>query len=231
MVSIFVNPLQFAEGEDYARYPRPAHRDAFILREEGVDLLYRPDAARLYPVGFTTRVSVLRLQDPLEGAARPGHFDGVATVVTKLVTAVEPDRLYLGQKDAQQAAILRQMIADLDFGVRVVVCPTIRETDGLACSSRNAYLTPEERRWAPALYGTLRDAAAAFRAGVAPGAAAARMKRRLSRGPGRLEYFAAVDPDSLDAPAPGGPVLFAVAYRLGRARLIDNVIARPRRER
>jgi pantoate--beta-alanine ligase len=229
VVSIFVNPLQFGKGEDYTRYPRPARRDGSILRAEGTDLLYQPDAARLYPAGFTTRVSVQRLQDPLEGAHRPGHFDGVSTVVAKLLAAVEPDRLYLGQKDAQQAAILRQMVLDLDFGVRVIVCPTVRETDGLACSSRNAYLTPEERGWAPALYAALRDAAEAFRAGTSPAMAASRMRRRLARGPGELDYAEAVDPDTLGPPAPGGPVLFALAYRLGRARLIDNVIARPRR--
>jgi pantoate--beta-alanine ligase len=231
IVSIFVNPLQFGKGEDYRRYPRPVRRDAAILRDEGVDLLYQPDAAHLYPEGFTTRVSVERLQDPLEGVCRPGHFDGVATVVAKLLIAVEPDCLYLGQKDAQQAAILRRMVADLDFGVRVVVCPTVREPDGLACSSRNAYLTEEERGWAPALHAALREAAAAFRDGAAPGTAAALMRRRLARGPGRLDYAAAVDPDTLEAPAQGGPVLFALAYRLGSARLIDNVVARSRRSR
>jgi pantoate--beta-alanine ligase len=231
VVSIFVNPLQFGKGEDFTRYPRPARRDSLALREEGVDLLYQPDAARIYPPGFATRIRVLGLQDPLEGTSRPGHFDGVATIVAKLLTALEPDRLYLGQKDAQQAAILRRMIADLDFGVRVVVCPTVREADGLACSSRNAYLTPGERGWAPALYATLREAAAAHRAGMTPGAAAALMRRRLSRGPGRLDYAAAVDPDSFGAPSPGGPVLFALAYRLGRTRLIDNIVARPRRGR
>lgn len=231
VVSIFVNPLQFGQGEDYARYPRPVRQDAAILRVEGTDLLYEPDATRLYPAGFTTRVSVLRLQDPLEGTFRPDHFVGVSTVVAKLLAAVEPDRLYLGQKDAQQAAILRQMVADLDFGVRVVVCPTVREADGLACSSRNAYLTGDERAWAPHLYAALREAAEAFRAGRSPAMAAARMRRRLSRGPGTLDYAEAVDPETLGPPAPGGPVLFAVAYRLGRARLIDNVIARARRRR
>jgi len=231
VVSIFVNPLQFGPTEDYTRYPRPMRRDLAILRAAGSDVLYLPDARRLYPPDYETRVSVLRLREPLDGASRPGHFDGVATVVAKLLIGVEPDRLYLGQKDAQQAVVLRRLVRDLDFAVRVVVCPTIRERDGLATSSRNAYLSPVERAWAPILYAVLRDAAARVRSGEIgdPHRAEALMRRRLSAGPGRLDYAAAVDSENLGPAAPGRPWLLAVAYRLSSARLIDNVIVRPRR--
>ncbi len=231
VASIFVNPLQFGPDEDYRRYPRPVRLDDAILRAEGVDLLYRPSAASLFPDGFETRVSVPRLASILEGPLRPGHFDGVATIVAKLLCAVAPDRLYLGQKDAQQAAILRRMVADLDLGVRVVVCPTVRERDGLACSSRNAYLTAEQRLWAPAIHAALREASAIL---GERGASAAReaerlVRRRLARGPGRIDYARAVDAESLGPPRKGRPVLIAVAYRLPQLRLIDNVIARERR--
>ncbi|MBD3161754.1 MAG: pantoate--beta-alanine ligase [Candidatus Eisenbacteria bacterium] len=226
--SIFVNPLQFGPGEDYDRYPRPFASDVRILKEEGVELLYLPRAERLYPEEFQTRVSVTGIGKVLEGAARPGHFDGVATVVAKLLATVVPDRLYLGQKDAQQATLLRRMVADLDLGVRVVVCPTVREPDGLAVSSRNRYLTPPERDWAPALYRTLSEAADRIRSGetVSPEKAAAWMRRRLARGPGRLEYAAAVDPRDFGPPKRGRPVVLAVAYRLPSARLIDNVVVK-----
>ncbi len=229
VASIFVNPLQFGPDEDYRRYPRPRRRDLAILREAGVDLVYLPAAERLYPPGFQTRVSVLRLRGPLEGRSRPGHFDGVATVVTKLLVAVEPDRLYLGQKDAQQAILLTRMVKDLDLGVTVVVCPTVREPDGLACSSRNAYLGPEERAWAPALYSVLRETASAVRSGRIrrPSDAEAAMRSRLARGPGRLDYVAAVDAATLETAIRGRPWLLALAYRLPSARLIDNVVVRP----
>jgi pantoate--beta-alanine ligase len=226
VASIFVNPLQFGPKEDFTRYPRPIRADLSILREEGSDLLYRPEAVTLYPSDYETRVSVLHMREPLDGMSRPGHFDGVATVVAKLLMAVEPDRLYLGQKDAQQAVVLKRMCRDLDLGVRIVVCPTVRERDGLACSSRNAYLTREERAWAPALYAVLREAAAGVRSGKLRSArqTEAMMRRRLARGPGRLDYAAAVDAATLARATPGRAWLLAVAYRLGSARLIDNIL-------
>jgi pantoate--beta-alanine ligase len=182
----------------------------------------------VYPPDFQTRVVVERVSVPMEGRFRPGHFDGVATVVAKLLAAVEPDRLYLGQKDAQQAVVLDRMVRDLDLGVRVVVCPTVREPDGLACSSRNAYLSAEQRAWAPALYGSLREAAEKLRSGAirTPGAAERLVRRRLAGGPGRLQYVAAVHARTLGRAKEGDPVLIALAYRLGTARLIDNVVVR-----
>lgn len=233
VASIFVNPLQFGPNEDYRRYPRPARADAAILRAEGVDLLYRPAVATLYPEGHETRVGLPRLGSVLEGRFRAGHFDGVATVVAKLLCAVEPDRLYLGQKDAQQAAVLRRMTRDLDFGVRVVVCPTARERDGLALSSRNAYLTREQRIWAPAIYAALKEAGHLVRQGSRPAHRAAErlLARRLAGGPGRLDYASVVDPETLGPPRARGDLLIAVAYRLPQMRLIDNLIVRRGGER
>jgi len=229
IASIFVNPLQFGPGEDYQRYPRARRTDHALLRAGGVDLLYAPAAERLYPQGFTTRVAVPALDGVLCGRFRPGHFTGVATVVMKLLAAAEPDRLYLGSKDYQQAQILRRMVADLDLGVAVVVCPTVREADGLAMSSRNAYLTPEERRWAPALYRALREAASGIRAGriATPAAARREVTRLLRDGPGRLQYVEVRGADGLEEmPHLRGELVLAVAYFLGKARLIDNVVVR-----
>jgi pantoate--beta-alanine ligase len=233
VASIFVNPLQFGPGEDYWRYPRPIARDNRMLRQEGTDLLYIPRGETVYPPDFQTQVWVPRLSAPLDGRFRPGHFVGVATVVAKLLAAVEPDRLYLGQKDAQQAIVLDRMVRDLDLGVRVVVCPTVREADGLACSSRNVYLTSEERAWAPALYRALTEAARSLRSGEirSPAGAEGRVRRRLSGGPGRLQYVAAVDPRTLGKPKGNGAILIALAYRLATARLIDNVVVPARRRR
>lgn len=229
VASIFVNPLQFGPHEDYARYPRPRGSDLRILRAARADLLYQPAASGMYPEGFQTRVSVIRLREPMEGAARPGHFDGVATVVAKLLLAVEPDRLYLGQKDAQQAVLISRMIRDLDFGVKVVLCPTVRERDGLALSSRNAYLSPKERAWAPALSAALERGAVLLRWGGAGTSrkAEAIVRAQLVRGPGKLEYVRAVDMETLEKPRPQRPILLALAYRMPSARLIDNVIVRP----
>jgi len=230
VASIFVNPLQFGPREDLARYPRPIGADLAVLRAEKVDLLYVPFERTMYPPGFETRVAVPRTSAPMEGERRPGHFEGVATVVAKLLGAIEPDRLYLGRKDAQQAVVLRRMVADLDCGVRVVVCPTVREPDGLALSSRNAYMTADERAWAPHLYAALREAASRLRArGMSPRAAEAWLRRRLAAGPGRLDYARAVDAETLGPPARGRPILLALAYHLGRVRLIDNVLATERR--
>jgi len=225
VASVFVNPLQFGPGEDFRRYPRPARRDRSLLRGAGVDLLWEPRAREFYPPGFRTRVHVAGLGDVLEGASRPGHMTGVATVVLKLLQVVAPDTLWLGQKDAQQARLLEQMVADLDLEVAVRRGPTLREKDGLACSSRNAYLAGEERRQAVALVRGLKAARARLRAGER---SAARLKdtvRRVWRTFPlvREDYVAVVDADRLEPlTRVRGRVLVAVAARVGRARLIDN---------
>jgi pantoate--beta-alanine ligase len=227
VASIFVNPLQFGPREDLSRYPRSLARDRSMLIAEGTDLLYNPSARAMYPPGFTVRIEVPGLGDGLEGASRPGHFAGVATVVAKLLNTLEPDRMYLGQKDAQQAIVLSKMVRDLDLGVRVVVCPTVRETDGLALSSRNAYLTRPERAWAPSLHRVLRETAAALRTGeMTPRGAEASIRRRLANGPGKLDYARAVDAETLGPVRTARPILLSLAYHLGKARLIDNVVVR-----
>lgn len=233
VASVFVNPLQFGPREDFANYPRPVSRDRRIMRDIGTDLLYAPSAGSIFPAGFQTRVVVEKLQLPMEGRHRPGHFDGVSTIVAKLLGAVEADRLYLGQKDAQQAILLDRMVRDLDIGTKVIVCPTIRERDGLACSSRNAYLTSEERAWAPALYRALRGAAAELRSGELkrPATAESHVRRSLADGPGKLQYVKALHAKSLSRPRAGDPILLALAYQLKTARLIDNVVIRQWRSR
>jgi len=226
VVSLFVNPLQFAPGEDLAAYPRDPERDRRLLRSEGVDLAYEPEAGALYPEGYRTRVEVAELGERLCGRSRPGHFLGVTTIVAKLLHAADPDRLYLGQKDFQQAVILGRMVRDLDFLVKVVVCPTVREPDGLALSSRNTYLTAEERGFAPTLQRTLREVGGEIEAGDirTPSAASEAVEARLASGPGRLEYAEVLSRDDLLPVNPlTGELVLALAYRLGRARLIDNV--------
>jgi pantoate--beta-alanine ligase len=197
VVSLFVNPAQFAAGEDLARYPRGEERDARLAEAEGVDVLFVPDADEIYPSGFQTWVDVERLGSILEGVHRPGHFRGVATVCLKLFNLVRPDRAYFGQKDAQQAAVIRRMVRDLALPVEIRVCPTIRDDDGLALSSRNAYLSPEEREAALAL----------------PRALQAR-DRTLLNGL-EVDYFEEADLE---------PRVLAAAVRVGGTRLIDNVI-------
>ena len=226
VASIFVNPLQFGPAEDFRRYPRPARRDQRLLSEAGADLLWRPRAASLYPVGHRTRVRVAGLSDVLEGVWRPGHFEGVTTVVAKLLHVVEPDQLWLGQKDAQQARILEQMVRDLDLPVAVRRGPTVREHDGLALSSRNAYLAPEARRQAVALVRGLEAARDRLRRGERSSARLKRAIRRVwRRYPAvREDYVAIVDVDTLrPVRKVEGRVLVAVAARVGGARLIDNL--------
>ena len=225
VASVFVNPLQFGPGEDYRRYPRPVRRDRALLRAAGVDLLWEPRVREFYPPGYRTRVHVAGLADVLEGVSRPGHMTGVATVVLKLLDVVTPDTLWLGQKDAQQARLIEQMVDDLDLAVAVRRAPTLREKDGLACSSRNAYLAGEERRQAVALVRGLRAARARLRAGERSGARLAGVIRRVWRAFPlvREDYVAVVDADRLEPLARvRGRVLVAVAARVGRARLIDN---------
>ena len=225
VASVFVNPLQFAPGEDYRRYPRPKRRDRALLRGAGVDLLWEPRAAEFYGEGQCTRVRVTGLGEVLEGAARPGHFEGVATAVLKLLQVVGPDTLWLGQKDAQQARLLERMVIDLDLPVRVRRAPTVRERDGLALSSRNAYLKPEERRQAVALWRGLRAARARLRAGERSAARVRDAVRRVWRDYPlvREDYVAVVDAQRLEPVARvRRRVLVAVAARVGRARIIDN---------
>ena len=225
VVSVFVNPLQFRAGEDFRRYPRPVRRDRALLASAGVDLLWEPRVADLYPPDDQTRVNVRRLSRRFEGESRPGHFEGVATVVLKLLHAVRPDTLWLGQKDAQQARVIEQMVADLLLPVRVRRGPTVREPDGLACSSRNRYLNEAQRQHALALPRGLEAARNALRAGERSAARLRTIIRREWRNHAgvREDYIAVVDVRTLEPlRVIRGRVLVAVAARLGRARLIDN---------
>jgi pantoate--beta-alanine ligase len=220
VVSIFVNPLQFGPAEDFGRYPRDPDRDAQLLERAGVHAIYEPDLAAMYPPTSTTRVVVRGVSEPLEGAARPGHFEGVATVVTKLLGAVEPDRAYFGQKDAQQVAVVRRLARDLDTGVEICVCPTVREADGLALSSRNAYLSAEERKAAASLGAALRLAAEAYAGGERnPDSLIRALRSRLLAEPlARIDYAEVVDPETFRPPGE----LAVLAVRIGATRLLDN---------
>jgi pantoate--beta-alanine ligase len=224
--SVFVNPAQFGPGEDLSRYPRDLDRDAGLLRNEGVDLLFAPEAGSMYGPSHATWVDVAGLGDGLCGPHRPGHFRGVATIVAKLFNLLRPDAAYFGAKDAQQAAIIRRMAADLDFGLDVVVCPTVRAPDGLALSSRNFHLTAAERTAAPALWAALREAAAAVTGGGVRSGAAVRslVVARLAATPFKIQYVEVVDAESLrPIERLAGEILVAVAAHLGATRLIDNV--------
>jgi pantoate--beta-alanine ligase len=227
VASIFVNPLQFGPHEDLARYPRDAAGDHAILEAEGADLAYVPEEAEMWPVPPTVRLSVGALGARLEGESRPGHLDGVATVVAKLLHQVGPSRAYFGQKDAQQLAVVRRMVADLAFPNEIVACPTVREQDGLAVSSRNAYLSAEERVRATALYRALNAGLQLWRQGVREPArieaAAASMLQAALRI--EIDYLALIEPDGFEPSrtADAGHLL-AVAARVGPARLIDNVV-------
>jgi pantoate--beta-alanine ligase len=220
VVSVFVNPLQFGPNEDLDRYPRDWDRDAKMLREAEVDAVYRPTAEEMYPPDSSTRVHVSGVTDALEGAARPGHFEGVTTVVTKLLAAVQPDRAYFGQKDAQQVAVVRRLVRDLDLGVEIRVVPIVREPDGLALSSRNVYLSPAERLAAAGISAALREAAAAYGSGERdPIKLRAHIASRLSLEPlVQVEYAELVDPATFQKPG----TLAVIAVRVGKTRLIDN---------
>jgi pantoate--beta-alanine ligase len=225
--SVFVNPLQFGPREDFSRYPRPVARDNRLSRAAGVDWLFRPAARTLYPPGSTTRVVPGPLGSRYEGAVRPGHFTGVLTVVLKLLQIVEPDTLILGKKDAQQAALVGTMMRDLDVAARLVVAPTVRERDGLALSSRNAYLSAEERSRAAGLHRALHAGRAVARAGARDAGrieSAVRVTLRLLTRPDAIDYVALVDPTTFEPVRKlQGRALLAAAIRLGRTRLIDNV--------
>ncbi len=227
IISIFVNPTQFGPGEDLESYPRDLDRDAGMAGAVGVDAIFNPGVEEIYPSGYCTYVDVERITDRLCGASRPGHFRGVATVVTKLFNIVKPDYAYFGQKDAQQVLVIKRMVADLNMEVEVVTVPTVREHDGLAMSSRNVYLDPAQRQAALSLNRSLKRAVAEVRAGERD---AARI-RQLVVDIIKAEPLAEIDyveiyshPDLEPVEAIKGPVLLALAVKMGRARLIDNII-------
>ncbi len=231
VVSLFVNPAQFDERSDLERYPRSEQRDRELARRAGADLLFAPGVSEVYPEGFATAVEVLGLTDRLEGAVRgSAHFRGVTTVVTKLLNMVGPDVAYFGQKDAQQAIVIRRLVCDLNLAVRIETCPTVREADGLAMSSRNARLSPGERARAVALYRGLCSARAAADAGERAAEALLERARGAMTALGvEPEYLAMVDPDTLEPVSElRGPALLAVAARIGQTRLIDNFLLVPR---
>jgi pantoate--beta-alanine ligase len=226
VVSIFVNPQQFGPREDFAAYPRPEKKDKVLAKKEKVDIIFYPSGNEMYPSGFLTSVVVARLTEGLCGASRPGHFRGVTTVVGKLLNIVAPDRLYLGQKDAQQVAVLQRMVRDLDFPVAVKVCPTVREPDGLALSSRNLSLSAAHRREAPVLFRSLTHAKEEIRSGERRASLVVRRIRKTieRQSSGRIDYIACVDADSLlPLEQLTGKVLIALAVTFGRTRLIDNI--------
>ncbi|MDE2449524.1 MAG: pantoate--beta-alanine ligase [Gammaproteobacteria bacterium] len=227
VASIFVNPMQFGPNEDFAHYPRTPAQDARMLAEAGCDLMFMPDVAEIYPNGSerATRVEVPGLSSILDGEFRPGHFEGVATVVTKLFEIVQPDVAVFGEKDFQQLTIIRRMVADLCFAVTIIAAPTVREPDGLAMSSRNQYLTDEERRRAPVIHQTLLAAVARLRAGDRDFAGIERAGvEALERAGFRPDYFAVRRADDLGNPElDARQLVVLIAARLGRARLIDNL--------
>ncbi len=225
--SIFVNPTQFGPNEDLSRYPRNLEGDLKLLEAAGTDLVWMPTPEVMYPPGFQTWVTVETLTTPLEGAMRPGHFRGVTTIVAKLFNAIRPEKAYFGQKDAQQAAVIRQMTRDLSYPTEIVVCPTVREADGLAMSSRNTYLNPEERRAATVLFRALTAAESAYRTGERD----AETLRRLMRGTieteplARLQYVSCADYDTLqELETVNSKALLSMAVLIGKTRLIDNFV-------
>jgi pantoate--beta-alanine ligase len=227
MASIFVNPTQFGPNEDLAKYPRSLERDREWLEREGVDVLFAPGVEEMYPAGPATWVTVEGLSDKLDGRSRPGHFRGVATVVAKLFHIVEPDAAFFGQKDAAQAAIVRRMVRDLLLPVEIVVCPIVREADGLAMSSRNAYLDPQQRKQALVLHRSLQRVQQLAQAGEGDAARliAAARQEFARESTVRLDYFEIVNPETLDpVPEISRGALVAVAAFVGTTRLIDNIV-------
>ena len=228
IVSVFVNPAQFGPQEDLGSYPRDLKRDLALLEAEGTDIVFTPSPEEVYPPGYDTWVEVERLTQRLEGMARPGHFRGVATVVAKLFNIVRPDRAYFGQKDGQQAVVIRRMAADLNMGVQVVVLPTVREPDGLAMSSRNVYLTPEQRRAAPVLYRALGHARDLWQCGERGAERLRQEVRCILEGEPlveRVDYVSVADADTLEElDTVDRPAMLSLAARIGRTRLIDNIL-------
>jgi pantoate--beta-alanine ligase len=226
VVSIFVNPLQFGPREDFDAYPRDERRDLDLAADEGVDLVFAPSIEEMHPTGRSTTVSVGALGHLLEGDSRPGHFEGVCTVVAQLLNVVRPDIAFFGQKDAQQVAVIKRMVADLCFDVDIAVCPTVRDHDGLALSSRNRLLHRDDRRRATALHRAL-QAGAGLASESAPLDVVEKQMWDVLRSEHGVapDYARAVDPDHFESPRPGGPVLLVVAAHVGRIRLIDNLLA------
>jgi len=228
VMSIFVNPLQFGPNEDFERYPRNIERDREMAASAGVDLLFTPDVSEMYPQPILTNISVANVTAPLCGASRPGHFDGVATVVTKLFQIVQPDYAFFGQKDAQQVAVITQMVNDLSMPVEIVPCPIIREADGLAMSSRNVYLSEEERKQALVLSQSLKRAEAWLDEGVALAEIKARLIQSITEMPlAAIDYveilrFPNLEP--VEQEVAGQAIIMALAVKFGKTRLIDNVI-------
>jgi pantoate--beta-alanine ligase len=226
-VSIFVNPLQFGPKEDFAKYPRTLERDSDLLEKEGVDCLFAPTAEEMYPAETVTYVTVKGLSEKLCGRSRPGHFRGVTTVVSKLFHIVEPDVAFFGQKDAAQAAIIRRMVRDLNFSIEIVIGPIVREPDGLAMSSRNAYLDPQQRKAALVLYRALMRVRKLFEQGERDAAKLmATGKQEFTNEPVvRIDYLEIVDPDTLEpVKIISGRSLVAIAAFVGPTRLIDNIV-------
>lgn len=228
VMSVFVNPLQFGPNEDYEKYPRNLVRDSRLAQEAGVDMLFVPSVQEMYPEGEThTTVSVSRITDDLCGAHRPGHFQGVTTVVNKLFNIVLPDTAYFGQKDYQQFIVIKQMVKDLNMPIKLIAFPTVREADGLAMSSRNSYLNPDERKQAPVLYSSLQEAATLITSGEKrPEVVRDKIRQRISKDTnGKIEYIEIRKADNL-APVDNinTPVVIALAVHFGLTRLIDNII-------
>ncbi len=226
-VSIFVNPTQFGPTEDLARYPRDPERDLALLEKEKVDLVFMPSAEEMYPEGFSSWVDVENVTERLEGVVRPGHFRGVATVVAKLFNIVQPTKAYFGQKDAQQVVVIKRMVADLNMNLEVVVAPTVREPDGLAMSSRNIYLNPEERKAALALWKSLNLAQQLWLHGERKAESLRqRMASLIQKEPlARIDYISIADPETLQELVDvDRPVLVSLAVYIGKTRLIDNII-------
>ena len=226
-VSIFVNPTQFGANEDLSKYPRDLERDLSLIEPLGVDLVWNPTSEIMYPTGYQTWVEVEAMTRPLEGAMRPTHFKGVTTVVAKLFNGVQPHKAYFGQKDAQQVAVIRQMVRDLNFPVEIVVCPTSREADGLAMSSRNVYLDPAQRQAATVLFRSLSAAKAAYEQGERDGEKLReKMKEILASEPlAQVQYVSCADYDTLEElTVIKGKALLSMAVFLGKTRLIDNFV-------
>lgn len=227
IVSIFVNPVQFGPNEDFERYPRDYPRDFAMLEKEKTDFVYLPVPAQMYPEGYNTWVDVYKVTDRLEGAIRPGHFRGVATVVNKLFNIVQPTRAYFGQKDAQQCIVIKKMVTDLNMNLEMIVVPTVREVDGLAMSSRNVYLSPDERRQAPALFQSLTLAKNMWSVGEHDSAKIrTAMLNLIKRAPlGKIEYISIADALTLrELETAQAPAVISIAVKFGKTRLIDNIL-------
>jgi pantoate--beta-alanine ligase len=228
VVSVFVNPAQFSPGEDFAHYPRDLTRDTALLTDYNVDYIFAPSIEEIYPKDFSTYVTVAGLSEQFEGASRPGHFRGVATVVSILLNIVRPDFAFFGQKDAQQTMVIKRLVRDLAFETEIVVLPTVREESGLALSSRNAYLSEDEKRAAVVLYRALSRAKEVYKAGERSGSRLAEAARAIVAAEplARLDYLSVADADTLEQPEKldDRTVLVALAVHIGKTRLIDNIV-------